>query len=55
MNDPQRRAAMRRMTPEQLRELQPYWQLWAYEGQLAPEGDWHTWLIMAGRAIIYFT
>jgi phage terminase large subunit-like protein len=23
--------------------------LWAHEGQLAPHGGWHTWLIMAGR------
>jgi phage terminase large subunit-like protein len=55
LGDAQRRAEMRRMNPTQLRELQPYWALWAHPGQRTPVGSWHTWLIMAGRAIIYFT
>lgn len=25
------------------------WQVWARDSQLAPEGDWSTWLLMAGR------
>src|SRR5690606_21098685 len=23
--------------------------IWAHSGQLAPEGDWRTWVLMAGR------
>jgi len=30
-------------------EIATHWQLWARKEQLAPEGDWRTWLIMAGR------
>jgi phage terminase large subunit-like protein len=25
------------------------WRQWAHPGQIPPEGDWHTWIIMAGR------
>jgi len=49
LSERQRKAALARMTPEQLRELEPYWEIWAHDGQKAPPGDWHTWLIMAGR------
>jgi phage terminase large subunit-like protein len=45
----QRRREIARLSPQQLIRLQPYWQLWAHEGQLPPEGAWHTWVIMAGR------
>jgi phage terminase large subunit-like protein len=37
------------MDHRQRLRLLPYWRLWAHEGQLAPESDWHTWIIMAGR------
>ncbi len=30
-------------------EIGTHWQLWARKEQLPPEGDWRTWLIMAGR------
>jgi phage terminase large subunit-like protein len=49
LSEKRRRAALAKMSPAQLRELEPYWEIWAHEGQLAPAGDWHTWLIMAGR------
>jgi len=26
-----------------------HWPLWARPSQLAPEGDWRTWLVLAGR------
>ncbi|GGB51936.1 hypothetical protein GCM10010833_03350 [Blastomonas aquatica] len=29
--------------------LAHHWQFWARPGQIAPEGDWRIWLIMAGR------
>jgi len=32
------------------RDAFPYlWEAWARPAQLAPEGDWRTWLILAGR------
>jgi phage terminase large subunit-like protein len=49
LDEPRRRAILKKLTPAQLLELRPYWKLWAHPGQRAPEGDWHTWLIMAGR------
>lgn len=45
----ERRRQLAAMTPRQRRALRTYWRLWAHEGQLAPEGCWHTWLIVAGR------
>jgi phage terminase large subunit-like protein len=36
-------------TEQQHREFTTHWQLWARDSQLAPEGDWRTWLIMGGR------
>ncbi len=30
-------------------ELNYKWDFWARENQKAPEGDWNTWLVMAGR------
>lgn len=43
------RAELERMSDRQRRSLRTYWRLWANSGQLAPEGDWECWLIMAGR------
>jgi len=30
-------------------EMPHDWRLWARDGQLPPEGEWHLWLVMAGR------
>ena len=30
-------------------ELKWHWPFWARPNQLAPEGDWITWLLLAGR------
>lgn len=38
-----------RMNGSQRRALPAHWRLWAHDGQLAPLGDWRTWLVMAGR------
>lgn len=37
------------LTPEQKAELKWHWPFWARPNQLAPEGDWNTWLVLAGR------
>lgn len=37
------------LTDRQLEELEYDWRFWARKNQIAPEGDWLTWLILAGR------
>ncbi|MGP0040051.1 MAG: DNA-packaging protein [Rhodomicrobium sp.] len=37
------------MTPQELASLNCDWQFWARPEQRAPQGDWHIWLILAGR------
>ena len=37
------------LTPEQQEEVMWDWSLWARPKQIAPEGDWRVWLILAGR------
>ncbi len=37
------------LTAQQLATLIYDWRCWARAGQRAPEGDWHIWLILAGR------
>lgn len=44
-----RKAALDRMSDRQLRALGTHWRLMARPEQLAPEGDWRIWLILAGR------
>ena len=46
---PERLAAIDKLSHRQRLSLQPYWRLWAHDGQVAPAIGWHTWLIMAGR------
>ena len=42
------RARLERET-RSWRELLKRWEFWADPRQLPPEGDWRTWLLMAGR------
>lgn len=37
------------MTADELREWRWHWPIWARRAQLAPDGEWRTWLILAGR------
>ena len=43
------KAASRGCRPEEAAELYYDWSLWARPDQIAPEGDWVYWLILAGR------
>src|SRR6266446_10947533 len=44
------RQFLARLTPEQKMRLPYQWRGWrARPNQLAPEGDWRVWLILAGR------
>jgi phage terminase large subunit-like protein len=44
-----REAWLNSLSPEELEHLDYDWQFWARPEQLAPPGNWHTWLILAGR------
>ena len=44
-----RRKMLARMSERQRKALRTHWQVWAHPGQIAPEGAWHIWMIMAGR------
>lgn len=37
------------LTDEEFEQLQHSWPFWARPEQLAPEGDWSYWLVLAGR------
>lgn len=43
------RALLAKMSDRQRKALRTHWQLWAHDGQSPPDGEWHSWLIMAGR------
>lgn len=49
LNDDERAEWLNGLTPEQTARLRYEWKFWARPGQLAPEGDWRTWLVLAGR------
>lgn len=42
-------AALRELGDEKALALRYEWPFWAREAQLPPQGDWVTWLILAGR------
>ena len=44
-----RRKMLTRMSERQRKALRTHWQIWAHPGQIAPQGTWHIWMIMAGR------
>ena len=37
------------MTPAEQAAFEYVWRIWGRQNQFAPEGDWNTWLILAGR------
>lgn len=46
---PEQEEYLNSLTEKQKAELKWNWAFWARPNQLAPEGDWNTWLVMAGR------
>jgi phage terminase large subunit-like protein len=42
-------ALLAEMTEQEQREFQHVWRIFARTAQVAPDSDWRTWLIMAGR------
>lgn len=45
----ERRRLLDGLTDEEVDDLLYDWHFWARENQVAPPGDWRTWLILAGR------
>ena len=45
----QRTARLSQLSTETKAYLKTYWPFWARPNQLAPDGDWSTWLALAGR------
>lgn len=45
----QREALLAELSDEDLAELEWDWRFWARPNQIAPEGDWLTWVALAGR------
>ena len=40
---------MSSLTDKEVAELNHNWKFWARPNQLAPEGDWNAWIVLAGR------
>ena len=49
LDEEARKAELSKLTPEAMAALKWHWPFWARPNQLAPEGDWITWLLLAGR------
>lgn len=45
----ERQAILASLTEAQAQELLNDWRFWARPNQIAPDGDWQTWLALAGR------
>jgi phage terminase large subunit-like protein len=43
------KKVLSQLTPQQIEELQYTWEFWARPEQIPPEGDWNTFLALAGR------
>lgn len=49
LSEQERQEWLSQLSTEQIAGLKYDWRFWARPGQLAPEGDWRTWLALAGR------
>lgn len=45
----QMEQTLRSLTPRQIESLPYEWRFWARPEQIAPDGDWATWIALAGR------
>ena len=46
---PHRKKILSALTPKERQRLEYAWEFWARPNQLAPAGNWRTWLILSGR------
>lgn len=49
MSKQQKIAVLQTLSDDEAIKLQYTWEAWARDNQLAPAGDWTTWVILAGR------
>lgn len=49
LSEPERQEWLAQLSTEQIASLRHKWSFWARPDQMAPDGDWRTWLILAGR------
>lgn len=49
LSDEEREEYLGTLEPEVLAALKYNWEFWARPNQLPPEGNWNTWLVLAGR------
>jgi phage terminase large subunit-like protein len=49
LSEEEQEEFMNQLSPEAKAELKYKWDFWARPNQLEPDGDWTTWLILAGR------
>jgi phage terminase large subunit-like protein len=49
LSEEEREKMLSSLSPEVLASLKYNWKFWARTNQLPPEGEWTTWLILAGR------
>lgn len=47
--EPQRQTELATLSTEDRARLRWHWPYWARPNQIAPAGDWNTWLVLAGR------
>ncbi|EIZ78282.1 hypothetical protein WSK_3164 [Novosphingobium sp. Rr 2-17] len=45
----ERRQMLESLSEQEREELPTHWRFWARPEQLAPDGEWRTWLVLAGR------
>jgi phage terminase large subunit-like protein len=49
LSEEEREKLLSELSNETLASLKYNWEFWARPNQIEPEGDWTTWLILAGR------
>jgi phage terminase large subunit-like protein len=49
LSKPERDSFLNSLSPDELEQLEFDWSFWARSNQLAPDGNWSVWLILAGR------
>jgi phage terminase large subunit-like protein len=49
LNENEQRQILSELTEQEADELERTWEFWARPNQLAPDGDWRVWLLLAGR------
>lgn len=49
LDEDDQRRLIAKLSPRERRALIEAWYAWAHGGQVAPEGDWAIWMLVAGR------